>query len=446
MDIESGIIRSRSESAAGFFKCGWSWVKSLPGKFKNNVVEFTNKVKELGKDDPRKIIHSIKFGLTLSLVSLLHYFKPRDSSIWAVLTVVVVFEFSVGATLGKGLNRIMATFLAGALGVGAHHLATLVGGKGQLILLQLFVFLLAAASSFSRFLPGIKARYDYGVLTFILTFSLVSVSGFRADEMLELAHHRLLAIIIGSLSCVIISIFVFPVWAGQELHKLIALNIEKLADFLQGFGGEYFGNEEEGENDDLVSRANKSLLYKSVLNSKTTEESLANFARWEPPHGRFKFRHPWKQYLKIGTLTRQCAYEIEALSSCINSEIQAPLEFKKMIKDACIGMSMESSKVLQELSSSMKTMTHPADAVVEHMTNSKTASDNLKTVMKRASMLEIKTNILEMIPAATVASLLVEILARIEKIAGSVNELASLANFKAAHPAATSSPYVQRET
>lgn len=113
------------------------------------------------------------------------------------------------------------------------------------------------------------------MLIFILTFSLVSVSGYRVDKIIELAHQRLLTIIIGSLSCVIISIFVFPVWAGEDLHKLIALNIEKLGDFLQGFGGEFFGNI---ENYDVISKDdnNKSFLhgYKSILNSKTAEESL----------------------------------------------------------------------------------------------------------------------------------------------------------------------------
>jgi hypothetical protein len=46
-----------------------------------------------------------------------------------------------GATLGKGLNRGMATLMAGGLGLGAHHLANLSGHIGEPILLGFFVFL-----------------------------------------------------------------------------------------------------------------------------------------------------------------------------------------------------------------------------------------------------------------------------------------------------------------
>jgi hypothetical protein len=100
---------------------------------------------------------------------------------------------------------------------------------------NLFWFLFAAAiSTFLRFFPKIKARYDYGLLIFILTFSLISISGFRDDEILELAHKRVLTIFVGGCACVIISIVVFPVWAGEDLHNLIALNIEKLGNFLEG--------------------------------------------------------------------------------------------------------------------------------------------------------------------------------------------------------------------
>lgn len=92
----------------------------------------------------------------------------------------------------------------------------------------------AAVSTFVRFCPQIKARYDYGLVIFILTFSLISISGFRDNEVLELVHKRLLTVLIGGSTCVIISILLFPVWAGQDLHNLIASNMEKLGIFLEG--------------------------------------------------------------------------------------------------------------------------------------------------------------------------------------------------------------------
>ena len=104
----------------------------------------------------------------------------------------------------------------------------------DLILIFYFFFLAAAIVSFIRFFPKVKARYDYGLLIFILTFSLISVSGFRDDEVLEMAHRRLSTIFIGGTACVMISIFVCPVWAGEELHYSIALNLEKLGESLEG--------------------------------------------------------------------------------------------------------------------------------------------------------------------------------------------------------------------
>ena len=46
----------------------------------------------------------------------------------------------IGATLGKGINRAVATLVAGGLGVGAHHLASLSGPTIEPILLAVFVF------------------------------------------------------------------------------------------------------------------------------------------------------------------------------------------------------------------------------------------------------------------------------------------------------------------
>lgn len=54
---------------------------------------------------------------------------------------LTIYDTFLGATLGKGLNRTLATLTAGALGVGAHYLASLAGEKAEPILIGFFVFL-----------------------------------------------------------------------------------------------------------------------------------------------------------------------------------------------------------------------------------------------------------------------------------------------------------------
>lgn len=85
-----------------------------------------------------------------------------------------------------------------------------------------------------RFFPALKARYDYGLLVFILTFCLVSVSGYRDTQVLDMSHKRLSTIAIGSCTPIMVCIFICPVWIGADLHNLVAGNMEKLGDFIEG--------------------------------------------------------------------------------------------------------------------------------------------------------------------------------------------------------------------
>lgn len=53
------------------------------------------------KYDKRKVLHSIKVGIALVLVSLLYLLDPMykrvgDNAMWAIMTVVVIFEFTAG--------------------------------------------------------------------------------------------------------------------------------------------------------------------------------------------------------------------------------------------------------------------------------------------------------------------------------------------------------------
>lgn len=85
-----------------------------------------------------------------------------------------------------------------------------------------------------RFIPKLKARYDYGILIFILTFSMISVSGYRDRVVLDKAIARVTTILIGGGAAILFNVVICPVWAGEDLHNLIAANIEDLGISLEG--------------------------------------------------------------------------------------------------------------------------------------------------------------------------------------------------------------------
>ncbi|XP_047952728.1 aluminum-activated malate transporter 8-like, partial [Salvia hispanica] len=257
----------------------------------------------------------------------------------------------------------------------------------------------------------------------ILTFTLVAVSGARASQIWKMAYERLTTILIGGATCMVISLCIYPVWAGQDLHNLIATNIGKLATFLEGFGGQFCNSSSDGEDKSYLQS------HKTVLNSKANEEILANFAWWELGHGRFKFNHPWKLYLNIGSLVRECACQIETLSGCINSKSQVVCEFQQKIQPSCVEMSIESSKALRELAEAIKEMRFPSAAVEIHLQNSKAAAEDLKKIMENSSLPTI-AGLQEIVPILVIASVLIDIIKFVEKISTSVDELSQKAGFK----------------
>lgn len=130
--------------------------------------------------------------------------------------------------------RHFSDWLISSLSICAYSLKYL-GDKQYLVNLIIVIFnWSASAATFSRFIPTIKARFDYGAMIFILTFSLVALTGYRVDELLDMGLQRIFTILIGTSICLITSITICPVWAGQELHLSISANMDKLANSLDG--------------------------------------------------------------------------------------------------------------------------------------------------------------------------------------------------------------------
>ncbi|XP_044487418.1 aluminum-activated malate transporter 12-like [Mangifera indica] len=392
------------------------------------AISFLGEMKN--KHDMKKIIHSIKVGIALVLVSLLYLLDPLykqvgENAMWAIMTVVVVFEFFAGATLSKGLNRGLGTILGGGLGCLAAAFAHEVGGVGNAVVVGTFVFIFGAAATHSRLDPRIKKRYDYGAMIFLLTFNLVVVSGIRVDEVLKLARERLTTIVMGFSACIFTSLLVFPIWASDELHDSVASKFEDLAGSIEGCFKVYFRLVNEKENQPSFTFS----CCKSVLHSKSKDESLANFARWEPWHGKFGFSHPWGKYLKIGENLRDVAATILSFKGCLQSDRQfhqTSQTLRELIKEQCEDVGSSLAWTLRELGDSIKKMRR-CQTVTSIMPELKSMRQELSLVMSPSILGQLENG--DRLEIASFLFTLTVMVDQVEELTKEVEELGELARF-----------------
>lgn len=79
------------------FRNMWGAISGIGFK----ACDFVKKAWQVGVNDPRKFIHCLKVGIALTIVSLFYYMKPLydgfgGNAMWAVMTVVVVLEYTTG--------------------------------------------------------------------------------------------------------------------------------------------------------------------------------------------------------------------------------------------------------------------------------------------------------------------------------------------------------------
>ncbi|KAF5934129.1 hypothetical protein HYC85_030300 [Camellia sinensis] len=351
------------DDETSWFYSSWRRVRKKFAEWWKKLKEVSVKAWDVGRSDPRKIVFSAKMGLALMLVSLLIFMKEQPIkelsrySVWAILTVVVVFEFSIGATFSKGFNRGLGTLSAGGLALGMAELSELAWRLGRsCYCLQHIYHWSGFFTTYAKLYPTWKP-YEYGFRVFLITYCFIMVSGYRTREFIHTAVTRFLLILLGAAVCLVVNICIYPIWAGEDLHRLVVKNFMGVATSVEACVDRYLNCVEyvKVPSKILTYQASDDPIYsgyRTAVESTSQEDALLGFAIWEPPHGPYKMlRYPWRNYVKAPPEKRQVfSNELRRVgTACTKVLRDLGYKVKKMEKLGAIDILFEVHEAAEEL-------------------------------------------------------------------------------------------------
>ncbi|XP_042419230.1 aluminum-activated malate transporter 9-like [Zingiber officinale] len=340
-------------------------------------------VLEFAMEDTNRVTFSLKVGFACLLVSLLilirHPYEFFGTNIvWALITVAIMFEYTVGATFNRGFNRALGSLFAGIFAVVSMHIAASSGSILAPYIIAFSIFLVGAITSFMKLWPSL-VPYEYGFRVILLTYCLIVANGYnRVGDAMRTSVDRLYSVAIGGVVTVLVNVLLFPIWAGEQLHKELIEHFDLVADSLQECVKKYL-NDDGTERPEFLKTVMDDFhdepayrKCRAILKSSSALDSLASSAKWEPPHGRFRhFFYPWAEYVSVGSVLRHCAYEVMAMHGCLHSEIQAPYSLRCAFRADILDTATRAAELLRSLSEdiyNMKRCPHPT--LLNHVHNS----------------------------------------------------------------------------
>ena len=81
---------------------------------------------------------------------------------------------------------------------------------------------------------GALVQYEYGFRVTLMTYCLIVVSDYRIGNPVRTMIDRLYSIAIGGMISVLVNVSIFPIWAGDQLHKELVKNFHLVADSFEG--------------------------------------------------------------------------------------------------------------------------------------------------------------------------------------------------------------------
>lgn len=209
---------------------------------------------------------ALRTALAITLAAFTAFALHLENPYWSAITACVVSMSNLGASLERGILRIIGTIAGAALG---YVFASLFINKP--IMFFSSVFLVIAIGYYY----SLVTRYSYSFIIGLVTVSLVMLSAvYQRDSLLHIAIWRSTEIIVGVVAVLLTSYLVFPYKNKVQFTKNLTLFMEQLSQLLDLFNDTLTG---VAKIDSAKTIAQLSQLTKTIKESN----AIVTFAKKE---------------------------------------------------------------------------------------------------------------------------------------------------------------------
>lgn len=222
--------------------------------------------------DPLRVRRAAQSALAcvLALVLALIYRLPHGY--WALVTIVVLTQPNVGASVSKGVLRLIGTLVGAVLGV---MLLQLVQQPVPFLLLLSVVI-----TSTAYFGAGSVAPYAFAMLG--ITAIIVAMSGFLDPTLgVSIAVQRSAEVALGIAIALFVTIVVWPIRATEELPRRLAATVRTCAQLFGAVTDALLGGRAVGANLQRLERdlSRSFTSHLSLLEQAGTESRMYHVHR-----------------------------------------------------------------------------------------------------------------------------------------------------------------------
>lgn len=196
--------------------------------------------------------HSLRLAVTVVLGYILGSVFVFQNPYWILLTIIVIMRPSYGLTKARSKDRIIGTFIGGAL------------ASGMVLLIQ-NPYLYAVLGIGSLIIAFSMVQRNFKASAMFITLSVVFIYGIIEPDISRVIQYRIIDTVLGATLSYVAMLFLWPAWSFLDIRENIEMSVRANKDFLNEIGLYY---EQKGQVPTSYKVARKTaFLETSNLNS-----------------------------------------------------------------------------------------------------------------------------------------------------------------------------------